>query len=381
MKFKSLLTVAFAAVSMLASAQSKTVNVETAGTLSTLISGDDLNVKELTLTGNINKLDLSFIRKSMKVEVLDLKDVNIAACSETEGEVTTEYPANEFPSKVFQKDASSEETITLTKVIFPASITSIGAHAFESSSGSVLETIDLSNCSKLETVGEYAFEFCAQIKNLDLSNLKSLKTIEKYAFGQTKAVNINLEGCSALETLGERAFYQSYECMNVNLNGCTALKTIGNRAFLNLSKNSVKIDGYNLVLDFSPCTSLESFDESACQSAKAVAIKLPASVKTLAKNTFYLCSNAQSTTFYGSTVPEMGSNAMQASLKGKPCYVPQGAKAAFEAADFTDVHEFDVTGINATVAAMKANNKSYSIDGKLYSGKGIRVVAGKKYTK
>lgn len=377
MKFKSLLTVAFAAVSMLASAQSKTVNVETAGTLSTLIAGDDLNVKELTLTGNINKLDLSFIRKSMKVEVLDLKDVNIAACSETEGEVTTEYPANEFPSKVFQKDASSEETITLTKVVFPASITSIGARAFESTGGSVLETIDLSNCKSLKIIKEYAFSFCAKINDIDLSDLTELETIETRAFDQTNASGIKLTNCSKLATLGVNAFQQNYFVRSIDFSGCTSLKLIPNRAFLNLAKTSGGEEGFTLVVDLTGCSALETIDESGFQSSKATEYIFPQSVKTITAKAFNLCTKVQKTTFMGDA-PTVGSSN---TILSKPCYVPAGKKEAFEAAGFTNVIESEPAGIRENVAAMKANNKSYSIDGKLYSGKGIRVVAGKKYTK
>ena len=298
MKCKHLLLIAFSLMVFTAHAETKTIKVETAGTLSTLIKGDDLNVIDLTLTGNINKADIAFIRQNMKVETLDLKDANIVAYSETVGEPTIEYPANEFPANVFQKKENDDAIIPLKKIIFPASMTSVGSYAFNSSSQSQLETVDFSNCSNLETIKGYAFEFCNKITEIDLSGHANLKSIEEYGFGQTGAKTINLEGCSALESIGERAFYQSYECTALNLKGCNALKTIGNRAFLNLSKNSSKTEGYNLVLDFSPCTSLETIQESGCQSAKAVAFILPASVKELQKNAFNLCTNAQYSRYF-----------------------------------------------------------------------------------
>lgn len=77
MYHKHQLIIAFALMAFTAQAETKTVNVETAGTLSTLIKGDNLNVIDLTLTGNINKADIAFIRQNMKVETLDLKDANI----------------------------------------------------------------------------------------------------------------------------------------------------------------------------------------------------------------------------------------------------------------------------------------------------------------
>ena len=378
MKCKHLLLIAFSLMVFTAQAETKTIKVETAGTLSTLIQGDDLNVIDLTLTGNINKADIAFIRQNMKVETLDLKDANIVAYSETVGETTIEYPANEFPANVFQKKENDDAIIPLKKIIFPASMTSVGSYAFNSSSQSQLETVDFSNCSNLETIKGYAFEFCNKITEIDLSGHANLKSIEEYGFGQTGAKTINLEGCSALESIGERAFYQSYECTALNLKGCTALKTIGNRAFLNLSKNSSKTEGYNLVLDFSTCTSLETIQESGCQSAKAVAFILPASVKELQKNAFYLCTNAQYSRYF-CKLPELGSSALK-SLYKKKCYVLPGNKADYENAGFEDVEEFDATGIKS-IASSSATGKAYSITGLPYNGNGIRIIGGKKYSK
>ncbi len=378
MKCKHLLLIAFSLMVFTAQAETKTIKVETAGTLSTLIKGDDLNVIDLTLTGNINKVDIAFIRQNMKVETLDLKDANIVAYSETVGETTIEYPANEFPANVFQKKDNDDAIIPLKKIIFPASMTSVGSYAFNSSSQSQLETVDFSNCSNLETIKGYAFEFCNKITEIDLSGHVNLKSIEEYGFGQTGAKTINLEGCSALESIGERAFYQSYECTALNLKGCTALKTIGNRAFLNLSKNSAKTEGYNLVLDFSTCTSLETIQESGCQSAKAVAFILPASVKELQKNAFYLCTNAQYSRYF-CKLPELGSSALK-SLYKKKCYVLPGNKADYENAGFEDVEEFDATGIKS-IASSSATGKAYSITGQPYNGNGIRIIGGKKYSK
>ena len=378
MKCKHLLLIAFSLMVFTAQAETKTIKVETAGTLSTLIKGDDLNVIDLTLTGNINKADIAFIRQNMKVETLDLKDANIVAYSETVGETTIEYPANEFPANVFQKKDNDDTIIPLKKIIFPASMTSVGSYAFNSSSQSQLETVDFSNCSNLETIKGYAFEFCNKITEIDLSGHANLKSIEEYGFGQTGAKTINLEGCSALESIGERAFYQSYECTALNLKGCTALKTIGNRAFLNLSKNSAKTEGYNLVLDFSTCTSLETIQESGCQSAKAVAFILPASVKELQKNAFYLCTNAQYSRYF-CKLPELGSSALK-SLYKKQCYVLPGNKADYENAGFEDVEEFDATGIKS-IASSSATGKAYSITGQPYNGNGIRIIGGKKYSK
>ena len=132
------------------------------------------------------------------------------------------------------------------------------------------------------------------------------------------------------------------------------------------------------MLDFSTCTSLETIQESGCQSAKAVAFIFPASLKQLQKNAFNLCTNAQYSRYF-CKLPELGSGALK-SLYKKKCYVPAGNKVDYENAGFTDVEEFDATGIKS-IASSIANGKAYSITGLPYNGTGIRIIGGKKYIK
>ena len=58
----------------------KKLHIETAGTLPTLMSGEESKaVKELTLSGFINGIDIKFIRYMKNLVKIDLSDVNIVS--------------------------------------------------------------------------------------------------------------------------------------------------------------------------------------------------------------------------------------------------------------------------------------------------------------
>src|SRR5450830_1723622 len=80
---------------------SKTINVPTAGTLSTLLTSDEkTTVTNLNLTGNIDAQDVKCLRDEMTVlAVLDLSAVSINAYNGSGGTIisSTLYPANEMP--------------------------------------------------------------------------------------------------------------------------------------------------------------------------------------------------------------------------------------------------------------------------------------------
>ena len=91
----------------LAMAENKTINVTTAGSLSSLINESEIeSITELTLTGNINKSDFNFIDTKMTaLETLNIKDVTIEA--ETKHGKT--YPANEIPDSAFMQNGYTNQ--------------------------------------------------------------------------------------------------------------------------------------------------------------------------------------------------------------------------------------------------------------------------------
>ena len=120
-----------------------TIHVETAGTLSTLISYEDKYlIKDLTLTGDLNETDFKFIRGMTDLSILNLTDANIVA--ET-------YP--DFSQKDIISSFMFQNVTNLTSVMIPKNITSIGFGAFYGCTG--LTSITIPNT--VTEISPYAF--------------------------------------------------------------------------------------------------------------------------------------------------------------------------------------------------------------------------------
>ena len=76
-----------------------------------------------------------------------------------------------------------------TSIVLPSNLTSIGDNSFVGYS--TLTSLDLSSCTKLETIGDSAFDSCSGLTRIDFSNCTSLTRIGRYAF----------QRCSALESV------------------------------------------------------------------------------------------------------------------------------------------------------------------------------------
>lgn len=252
---KVLLFSAFLGCFALGHAQTKNIKVETAGTLSTLIPAEEVStLTSLTVSGNINKTDLDTLNGMPALTTLDLSQANIVA--ETVGEVT--YAANTVPDETFSGNQS------ITKVVFPNSLESLGSESF----------------------------YMTEIGVLDFSNCPELKEIGYRAFGsiQETLTHVSFNGCSKLETIGEYAFTNDKAIASIDFTGCSALKTIGNRAFLNLNTSLE-------TLDLSDCTALEEIGGNSFRGIKKVSsLILPENVKVIGENAFYQCNALETIT-------------------------------------------------------------------------------------
>ena len=233
----------------------KVVDVETAGTLSTLLTADEAaTLTALTVTGSINKADLDTLNGMPALATLDLSDANIVAS--TEGDVT--YAENTIPEATFKSNKS------LKKVVLPNSLVTISDEAFYMAE---LETVDLSNCAEL-------------------------KEIHTYAFGsiQETLTTVSFNGCAKLESIGDYAFTNDKVIASIDFTGCTSLTTIGNRAFLNLNTALATID-------LSDCTAMEKIGDNSFRGCKvATSIILPEGAKVIGENAFYQCNAIETIT-------------------------------------------------------------------------------------
>ncbi len=168
-------------------------------------------------------------------------------------------------------------------VVFPNSIKHIGEDAFLYNQ---LDILDLSNCTDLSTINDWAFYKHGNsnsIKTINLAGLSKLTNIGKYSFCNTYCEKIILTGCSKLSQINKEAFFH-HDFTEIDLSGLSSLRVIGNRAFCGrannlhsinftgctslsiISKNAFYTDDPNDILktpDLSPCISLTYIGENA----------------------------------------------------------------------------------------------------------------------
>lgn len=143
---------------MLTAQVSKTIHVETAGTLSTLISENEMTkILDLTVTGNIDVRDIKHIQNNITANLtfviwpmtpvvnLDFSNATINAYTGSDGtdhhfdyENTNQvysYPANEFPEYSFASFITAYGYSAYKSIKLPRTLTSIGDHAFAGCDG------------------------------------------------------------------------------------------------------------------------------------------------------------------------------------------------------------------------------------------------------
>jgi hypothetical protein len=167
---KKLILITFFVISSICiySAVSKTVNVTTAGTLSTLLTATEKSeVTNLTVTGTIDARDFRFIRYNLTaLSALDLKSASIVAFIGNGGSLpwSASYLANELPARAFS-DYNNHYTV-LKSIILPNNITKIDEDAFKLCSGLTSVTIP----NSVTTLAEGVFSNCKELVSVTFGN-------------------------------------------------------------------------------------------------------------------------------------------------------------------------------------------------------------------
>ena len=195
----------------------------------------------------------------------------------------------------------------ITSIELPATLETIGDHAFSSCSG--LTEVDLSNCTSLTSIGDNAFYGCSGLTSIALPS--SLTSIGSSAFGDctslqpsatdqvvkylgnsenpylvlwdgtgitTSSYTVN-EKCKIIY---DSAFSNCSGLTSIDLSNCTSLTSIGSYAFQNCSGLTS--------IDLSNCTSLKSIGGAAFQNCSGLtSITFPSNLTSIGGAAFLGC--------------------------------------------------------------------------------------------
>lgn len=201
---------------------SKSIHVETAGTISTLITAEEkYQITNLTVTGDLNGTDIRFIREmggltyswnstSGKLNALDLSGANIVTGGDAylESVGTTSYSTIYIDNPATSNNVIGDGMfmgLNLISVSLPESVTSIGKAAF---SYNKLSNVTIPD--NVTSIGDYAFSECQELASVAMG--KGLTTIGNEAFIKcTKLTSVLIP--DNVTTIGEKTFS---ECSRLN---------------------------------------------------------------------------------------------------------------------------------------------------------------------
>ena len=330
--FKSLFVITSLLLSFDLQAQvvSDAVNVQTAGTLSSLIPATDkYQITSLTVTGDLNGTDIRYIREMAgrdvkgnstlgKLSVLDLSGANIVAggssyynnytTSLNKIGIYTFTGCTGLTSVIIPNNVISVENAAfyhctgLISVTIPDGVTSIGSVAFYGCSG--LTSITIPN--SVTSIGDSAFSGCSGLTSITIPN--SVTFIRDFAFSDcTKLASITIP--NSVTYIGINAF-----------NHCTKLEKIivseNNTVYSSIegvlfSKDCTKLIAYpyaksNIYTLPNSVTSIGDFVFADCSDL--VSITIPNSVTSIGFYTFWNCTGLTSITIPNS-VTSIGNSA------------------------------------------------------------------------
>lgn len=276
-----------------------TINVETAGTLPSLMPSSKKNeITNLTLTGFLNGTDIRYIREMAgcdftgnstegKLSVLDLSKAKFVAG----GEAYLRLGSTDYYSSLDSiGDYAFGGCAKLTSVTIPGSVTTIGYRAFYRCT----ELTSITIPDSVTTIGENAFGYCKGLTSITIPN--SLTIIEDFAFAWCSGLT-SVTIPNSVTTIKEGAFSDCTGLTSVTIPG--SVTTIGKFVFFN-------------------CIKLTS-------------VTIPASVTTIGMDAFAFCSQIKQIYCDGTIPPVI--NAMTFAFIYNTCqlFVPKGCSAVYRA--------------------------------------------------
>ena len=320
---------------------SKTLQVETPGTLSQLLSGYDyVTITELTVTGSINDKDIATLN-ALNLSVLDLENANL-----------TELPWHSFAGRNKLTSIKLPRTLTtigegaffyctgLTNITIPGSVNTIGYMAFVGCSEltnvtiqegvTTIDSLAFWGCKGLTsitipgsvtTIGREAFSGCRGLTSLTIQ--EGVKTIGEYAFsGCTGLTSVTIPG--SVTTIEKYAFSSGSGLTNVTIQ--EGVTTIGDAAFLGCKglTGTLTIPG--------SVTTIEKYAFSGCYGLTSMTI--PGSVKTIGYQAFFGCTGLTQIECKSNTPPELEPSVFSY-VPTSSCvlHIPTGCAQAYRTAE------------------------------------------------
>lgn len=342
--------------------QRVSINIETAGTLSTIVGNNIDLITDLTLTGSLNADDIITIRAMDSLKILNLTDANIVsggiAYSTKENTITglsrLKLISVKLPNSLTNIDMGAFYFCTaLTSITIPPSVASIGYWAFTGCTSLKEFIVDNNNLnfSSLDGVlfnkDRTALVFFPNSKSTSYEIPDSVTTISIYAFSDCyKLESVTIP--NSVKSINDYAFRNCISLTSITLpNGVIS---IGSNAFQYCS-------GLTSITIPDGVTSIGQYSFADCKSLTS--ITLPNGITSIGNNTFENCSGLKSITIPNS-VTEIGYYAFQ-NCSGLTSFRFPDAVNNIKVSSFTGC-----TNLNEFIVG--SNNSNYStMDGVVFN--------------
>ncbi|MFV0391982.1 MAG: leucine-rich repeat domain-containing protein [Paludibacteraceae bacterium] len=206
----------------------KTIDISTPGTLSTSLTTSEKNtITSITITGVLDARDFKCLRNEMvSLTEIVIPTVTIQSYTGYAGTYpaswgSTSYLANELPKFAFRDMDTEFSKNSLTNILLPSSITSIGEYAFHGCTG--LDSIVFP--PNVVSIKNSAFYQCHGLSEVNLPN--SVTSLGSYTFQEIENLTQVTLGTN-LNTIGFQCFYNCPNLRTVYSNNATPPSLSGN---------------------------------------------------------------------------------------------------------------------------------------------------------
>ena len=256
------------------------VHVETKGELENELAGYDYaNIESLKITGVLNDVDFLFIYRMMpNLKNLDIAEVNITALPIQAFYKSTNVENLILPNTLITIGEEMFYQSKLKTVVIPANATTIGNSAFEQCASLIsidipanVETIGTAvfqECTKLATV---RFEHNSQLKSIEGGYYRSSSGSDYFSgpigafYRLPNLRTVDMSNCTQVESIGGYAFYGNSELRLVKI-GTPTPPTCDQAAFGVNPQSVLKVptgcaDAYKAAIGWRGFTSITGLDE------------------------------------------------------------------------------------------------------------------------